>query len=58
MKIGMNPWLSYQGSDQVSICPYLLKDLRAELRGDSSVRETGFTKKVYILAAIDPGISR
>ena len=57
MKTERTPGQSSRGSDQGSICPYLLKYLRAELRGDSSVREPGFTKKVYILAAIDPGTS-
>src|SRR5260370_37441653 len=55
MKTGMTPRPRARGSDQGSVSPYLLKYLRAELCGNSSVREPGFTKKVYILAAIDPG---
>jgi len=54
----MTPRLSTRGSDQGSICPHLLKYLRAELWRDSSVRQPGFTKKVYILSDIDPGTSR
>ncbi len=60
VSISIGIWFGTRGSEVqiLSPRPFQIKDLRAELGRDSSVRETGFTKKVYILAAIDPGISR
>ena len=53
MKTRLTPRSSARGSDFRSPRLYLLKDLRAELRGHQARKESGFTKRVYVLSAID-----
>src|SRR5260370_10537357 len=53
MKTGVTPWPSARESDFVKSRSYLIKELRTWLAGLRSAKAAGFTKRVYILAAID-----